>query len=965
MKWMGAGATLIGAGLPACRRMEKYLVPYNEGPEWSVPGVETAYATCLTMGGRAQPVLAACYEGRPVKLTPSLQYPEGPGLTATAQASILDLYDPGRSKHILFNGKPASGDEFRGAFSSWSRNLRDGGSIGFLLPPTDSPLLHSMLEEVTKKNPGVRLYRYSPVPRPGSGMQAGLPETTRFRVRFTRAKRILAVDCDFLHENPYGNTRDFIATRSPEGFHYKEENRNRTRLYAVEGRVSLTGAHADHRLPISPARLAVFLEGLLHYLSGEKTSISPSEYPQQTNRSLTEKELVWLRHCADDLSSHPRESVILLGDGHPELSGIVWKLNFLLGSIGTCIQLLKAPAAPPQGTLENFIRDIRKKKVEIAFLLDAENPVLNSEHGIELLKALRGTESIHLGMYEDETSNACRWHLPAAHFLESWGVERDCRGRFCYRQPVILPLYGGISPEEVLSGLLSSRGHLTTADNSPAHLSPVYHRARKCFERAVNPENKTAAWTQALQRGYSEETAYTPLSPQEETALTTAMAQTSAAPHRDGGSVLKDGLLELQFCPDYSIGDGRWKRNAWMQECPDPVTGVSWAASAQVSPATFRRLGGTDCEPMLCTLASSGGRLEAILCPIPGVAENLIVLPLGYGGMNHVAEGQENSGGYAFRSQVKKASGFGISPEQIALHPLPERKEAIQSPVVQSSPLTLPPEPDRVPFTPPGADAVYQWKMAIDTSRCIGCNACMIACRAENNIPVVGRDQMAKGRALDWIRIDRYFTERGALTAIPVACQQCGKAPCESVCPVNATVHTTEGLNAMVYARCWGTRYCAASCPYKARRFNFFDYAKASEQATRLQRNPNVTVRSRGVMEKCTYCVQMVERAKIRHQARLMKKHPGQPSTSIHVTEKDLLLPDGAAQTACQLACPMGAITFGNVLDPAAAVFRAKSLPRHRDLLPTQGTAPGTGYLVPAGNPNPVMEGLNPLPGDL
>lgn len=254
--------------------------------------------------------------------------------------------------------------------------------------------------------------------------------------------------------------------------------------------------------------------------------------------------------------------------------------------------------------------------------------------------------------------------------------------------------------------------------------------------------------------------------------------------------------------------------------------------------------------------------------------------------------------------------------------------------------------------------------MAIDTSRCIGCNACMIACRAENNIPVVGRDQMARGRALDWIRIDRYFTEEGTLTAIPVACQQCGSAPCESVCPVNATVHTTEGLNAMVYARCWGTRYCATNCPYKARRFNFFDYAKASERATRLQRNPNVTVRSRGVMEKCTYCVQMVERAKIRHKARLMKEHPGQPSTSIHVTAQDMRLPDGAAQTACQLACPMGAITFGNALDPAAAVFRAKSLPRHQDLLSRLGTSPGTGYLIPAENPNPAMEKLHALPGN-
>lgn len=990
MKWMGAGAALAGIGLPACRRVEKYLVPYNEGPEWSVPGVETAYATCLSMGGKAQPVMAACYEGRPVKLLPSLQYPEGPGLAATAQASILDLYDPNRSRHILFNGKRASEDEFRGAFSSWSRNLRDGGAIGILLPPTDSPLMQSMLEEIARKNPRVRVYTHSPVPMPGSAMQAALPDGIRFRVRFSRARRILALDCDFLHKNPYGNTRDFLAARSPEGLNYKGENRHRTRLYAVEGRISLTGAHADHRLPMTPAHLESFLEEL-HFHIRQKLTPPPVLRESRTPAyPLADREREWLRHCADDLCSHPGESLVLLGESHPELSPLVWQINRLLKAVGPCIQLLDALAPPRSGTLEDFIRDIERKEVDIAFLLDAGNPVLESGQGAALAEALHQTESIHLGMYEDETSRACRWRLPMAHPLESWGVERDGRGRFCYRQPVILPLYGGISAEEILSGLLSTRGQLITADNSPAHLSPVYHRARKCFERAVNPENKTAAWTRALQRGYSEETAYAPLAPQEEArsghALEKALANTSV-PHPP----LKKDLLELQFFPDYSVGDGRWKRNAWMQECPDPVTGVSWAASAQVSPATFRKLGGDGATPSRCTLGTPSGGMEVILCPLPGVADDLLVLPLGYGGMNPVADGQEHSNGYALRKQTEqyvtivefveeagaasstrdeksslpplsirekgeKRYTHGIAPSRVALHPLPERTEAIQSPVVQPSPFAAPHLAETSSAaTSPGADAVYQWKMAIDTSRCIGCNACMVACRAENNIPVVGRDQMAKSRTLDWIRIDRYFTEEGVMTAIPVACQQCGKAPCESVCPVNATVHTTEGLNAMVYARCWGTRYCATNCPYKARRFNFFDYAKASEQATRLQRNPNVTVRSRGVMEKCTYCVQLVERAKIRHKSRLMKEHPEKPSISIHITDKGLLLPDGAAQTACQLACPMGAITFGNVLDRSSAVFRAKSLPRHMNLLPSLGTEPGTGYLAPARNPNPRM----------
>lgn len=955
MKWMGAGAALMGIGLPACRRIEKYLVPYHQSPEWTIPGVETAYATCQTANGITHPLLAACYEGRPVKLISSRQYPGGPGLSATTQASILELYDPGRSKHILFHGNPVSADEFRGAFSSWSSNLRNSGKIGILLPTTNSPLIQNMTEEMIRKNPDISIYQYSPVPVIGSGMQAALPKDIRFRVRFPRAKRILALDCDFLHTNPYGNTEDFIAARSPEGLRYQGGAINRARLYAVEGRISLTGAHADHRLSLLPSRLSFFLKELLRYISAKKNASTASTPSPQPNNPLTEKELVWLHHCADDLLAHPGESIILLGDNHPELSVIVWQLNSILGSIGSSIQLLQARSSQTLGNLTDFIRDTRNGKIEIVFLLNAGNPVLDSEYGAELKKALNEMESIHLGMYEDETSRACRWHLPSTHFLESWGVEQDNRGRFCYRQPVILPLYGGISTEEILSGLLSSKGKLITADNSPNHLSPIYHRARKCFERSVNPENKTSAWTQALQRGYSEETAYPALSPQQEGDISHALAQPAVTPSDNRPQTTGEELLELQFYPDYSIGDGSWKRNAWMQECPDPITGVSWAASAQIAPTTLRRLGGTENAPMRCTLSAPYARMEVILCPIPGVAENLIILPLGYGGINPIAEDQSQSAGYRFRNGLSTQTRRHLAATQITLAPLERQHEAIQSPLIHPDPLSHSKAPTTTPFTPPQSDTVYQWKMAIDTDRCIGCNACLIACRAENNIPIVGRTQMAKGRALDWIRIDKYFTEDGTLTAIPIACQQCGKAPCESVCPVNATVHTSEGLNAMVYARCWGTRYCAANCPYKARRFNFFDYAKASEQATRLQRNPNVTVRSRGVMEKCTYCVQMVERAKIQHRSRLMKKHPGEPSVSIHVTEKDLFLPDGAAQTACQLVCPMGAITFGNIKNTDSIISRTKSLSRHRDLLAGQGTAPSTGYLIPVRNPNPAM----------
>ncbi len=932
MKWMGAGAALMGLSLPACRRVEKYIVPYNEGPEWSVPGVETTYATCLNINGIVYPVLAACYEGRPVKLMPSLQYPEESGLTAQAQASILDLYDPNRSRHILFNGQRVAEDEFKGAFSSWARNLKDGESIGILLPPTDSPLMREMLEEIRRKTPHARLYTRSSLPRPGSAMQSGLKDGCGFRVRFARAKRILALDCDFLHENPYGCTKDFVKSRAPEGLNYKDDHKDRARLYAVESRLSLTGAHADHRLSLPPLRLRNFIIELYHAL--RKEGGNPN--------ALTPHERHWLSVCVKDLASHPTESLVLLGDGHPEEAGLaplVWAINEQLKAIGSTLLLQKEDAPLPHSGIKEFVTDLEQGKISIAFLLNAGNPVAESTLADRLKKALAQTESIHLGMYRDATANACRWHLPAAHALESWGIERDRRGRFCFRQPVILPLYGGISAEEVLSGLISTKGQLITADTAPNRLSPVYHRARKCFERAVNPEDKTATWNSALRLGYSDETAYDSL-PAHEYAISPVQSDDlTIIP------TLPPLGIEVQISPDYAVGDGEFIRNAWLRECPDPITGVSWAAGAQISPQTFRQLGGADNTPAYCTLSTPCGQMSVILCPIPGVAEHLIILPAGYGGVNILAN-----------NRIEGASRYALAPAQISLSPIPERTEAIQTPILTATPFNAAQnQPSKATPAPVKSAAPYQWKMAIDTDRCIGCNACLIACRAENNIPVLGKEQMARGRALDWIRIDRYFTANGGITALPVACQQCGQAPCESVCPVNATVHTAEGLNAMVYARCWGTRYCAANCPYKARRFNFFDYAKASEEHTRLQRNPNVTVRSRGVMEKCSYCVQMVERAKIRHKTELMKAHPGTPSTQLNLTEQALLLPDGAVQTACQMACPMDAITFGNAQDENALVTRAKSLPRHTTLLAHLNTQPATGYLTPVKNLNPEM----------
>ncbi len=627
MKWMGAGAALMGLTLPACRRVEKYLVPYNEGPEWSVPGVETAYATCININGITYPVLAACYEGRPVKLIPSLQYPDESGLNAAVQASILNLYDPERSHHVLFNGQRVSEDEFKGAFSSWARHLKDGAPIGILLPPTDSPLIRSMLEEIRRKNRNVRLYAWSALPRPGSAMQQSSGEGTGLRVRFTRAKRILAIDCDFLHENPFGCTRDFIKARSPEGINYRDEPKRRTRLYAVEGRLSLTGAHADHRLAAAPSRIGALVTQLYTLIAPEQKT-APIEKSALLRDAIKPEELQWLTACAKDLMAHPTESLVLIGDQYPELAPMVRAVNEHLKAYGSCIQLQQEEMPLPHAGLEEFMADLEQKKISVAFMLNAGNPIAQSPAADRLKKALSQAESIHLGMYPDETAAACRWHLPAAHALESWGIERDRRGRFCYRQPVILPLYGGISAEEVLSGLISTRGQLITADNAPNHLSPVYHRARKCYERAVNPEDKTAAWNRALRQGYSDETAYAP--------VTTPPAGIGGKMLNHGNLHAKpaQGRIELQFTHDNTAPDATFRRNAWMQECPDPITGVSWAASAQISPQSFRRLGGSDHTPAYATFTTKRGSVRLILCPIPGVADELIILSAIRGGIN-------------------------------------------------------------------------------------------------------------------------------------------------------------------------------------------------------------------------------------------------------------------------------------------------------------------------------------------
>lgn len=911
---------LMGIGAPACQRLEKFIVPYNEAPEWTLPGLETNYATCLSYNGYAIPVLASCYDGRPVKLIPSPIYPDSSGLHPSIQGAVLDLYDPHRSKKATFYGKQVSNTELEGAFSAWAKAIKSTSRAGILLPPGHSPLVQSLIEQLLQKNPQLRLYTTT----------LTAPACISTRYRFNKIKRAVAIDFDFLNHPGIGKTGDFAHIHSPEGKDYKSPQSSMARLYCIESQVSITGAHADHRLPIRPSQIRDVVHTLHRHI------ISHSQAP--LSHTLSEYEKQWLQVCARDLLKHPGEAALIYPE-QGEYASLINEINEALAAHHSCVQQYDIPTSYKTYGLSSLVADI--SNLDFLFLFDDSNLVLNSPLGNLLAKKLPHIESIHWGRYNDETARLCRWHLPATHPLESWGIERDRRGYWCFRQPVILPNNREVSAEEILSGLLSNKGKLLATHNSAKNVSPIYYRARKLFLRTLNPENKSESWAQSLRDGYSARLSYN--------LITHSHPNTTfSTPYQKPTKG-----FEILITHDSRIKLAHQNRNAWLQECPDPITGISWEAIAQISPHDFQKLGGIGSRPMHMTLNLPSGLSHWVLCPVTGVAANTIIFLLGFGGDTPCASYQQS----ASAAHLFDENGYlyHIYPTDITLRPIDDTGLAKTKDIREPLPL----HPFNTP--PPGpisSNSDYRWQMTIDTTRCIGCNACIVACRAENNIPIVGREQMAKGRSLDWIRIDRYFDQSGQMTPLPVSCQQCENAPCESVCPVNATVHTDDGLNAMVYARCWGSRYCANNCPYKARKFNFYDYAKASHTQTNAQNNPNVTIRSRGVMEKCTYCVQKIERAKAIHKSSVMKAHASDESYKINLSASELILPEGAVHSACQLACPMDAISFGNGLDTKSTVYSTRQSKRFATLLPEFGTIPATGYLTRVKNPNPEIPSL-------
>ena len=1025
LKLMGASTALAGFGMAACRRPESYILPYANAPEWVIPGKATYYASSFPRPEGATPLVVTTFEGRPTKLGPNTLHPDNSGTDAFAQASILDLYNPARSKQVLRDGQPSSRADFEKALAEIAKNK--SAKVGIVFGRDDSPTRARLAKEF---NENTKFYAYEALE--GEKVKA-IDGGQKIVVDFAKADRIVSLDCDFTSLDPVGPVTPFFSRRKPEGASYdkKASADSMNRLYVVESAYSMTGGMADHRLRVKPSQLLIVAAEIARQVGAGV--FGDVEAPDADTKK-------WVTTMVEDMKSNP--SAVVAGSRAPEaVHLLVAAINAKLGNLGEGkpVKVVRTDAGALAG-IEELVADLNGNKIDTLILFTPSNPVYDAPSDLAFREALaKAKTSIHFGLRTDATARACNWHVPASHYLESWADARTATGVYTVVQPMIFPLYSECASEiEVLTALLSEDGMLMTGEGEVGAPSPAYIAVRKTFE-GIAGEGE-AAWKKLLHDGFLAGSKY---DVGEINFAGRVDAAIKAAP--------KGGELELIFATDASVYDGRWIDNGWLQEAPDPISKISWDNVALIAPKTAKELGLYDeIVPLQTDTAAvppdhegehRTGKLisikvgeQTLEVPVQigfGQAENTVIVSLGYGqGFNaddelgrpttdeaNVSLVGVNSGFNAYPLRTTAASYFAVLAEAPAKtgvkysiaatqehHSMYGRalareistmtdeeshkdfdaqlanvkKQGIDSHMPPNVSLYKQEDRNGQPLI---SDKIHQWAMAIDLSSCMGCNACLVACQAENNIPIVGKEQLAKGREMHWIRMDRYFAsvngdqDNPEMIPQPVACVQCESAPCETVCPVNATVHTEDGLNAMAYNRCIGTRYCANNCPYKARRFNFFDYNKRNPlvahnlykgpigekqvgTAAHLQRNPNVTVRMRGVMEKCTYCVQRLKDAKIR-QKRGQKQDAlaSGDSTLNTVNVHTLRIPVDSVKVACQEACPADAITFGNKLDETKSrMMRAKGVERNYDLLQYIGTVPRTSYLARVKNPNPAMD---------
>ncbi|TSA35183.1 MAG: 4Fe-4S dicluster domain-containing protein [Verrucomicrobiaceae bacterium] len=985
LKLMGASMALAGVGLTGCRRPEAHLVPFTKGVEWTIPGKFLYYATSMPCRMGALPLIATTSDGRPIKLEGNPLHPFSTGGTdGFAQAAILDLYDPHRSKIITENGRATDA----AAFDSFLKEVsqRGGRGVAFLVEKKNSPTRDRLRVELEQNFPGLIWAEYEPLgdSETEAANDAAFGKGIRLLPKFDRTDVILALDSDFLNpiETGPGYATGFSARRNPD-----QKGAPMNRLYVVENHYTLTGGMADHRLRCKASEIEAFAIQLARVIvaktgDGNLASILGA-FPDQAAH-LDE---AWVTECANDLLANPGRSLVLSGPQTPApVQILVHAINAALGNLGTTLLGL-ASDAPATAGIDGLAKAISAGAVKTLFIFGG-NPAYNAPANLDFPALLKKIpDVVRLGLFEDETSKLSRWHVPAAHFLETWGDAFAFDGTLTTIQPMILPLWGGLSELDILSKLLVG----ATVEGPEL--------VRATFEKLA-PQNLVSEagnmdllWNSSLRIGFL------PGSGFPQAALDLAVSSASALAAR--AKPAKDGL-ELVFLQSSSVDDGRYANNSWLLETPDFVTKLTWDNAVLVSPATAKKLGikannfgkfeeiaeklgnEIDYDLVADIVEISDGKttVEAAAIVAPGHADDSLSIALGYGRkgvsalMDHVgfdAYPLRSSASPRFTQGVTlKVTGKTYPMAQTQEHRSMEGRDLVREGTIerykenpafaQTMGMDGHIPPNISLYTHPSLTSKEQWGMTVDLNTCTGCNACVVACQAENNVPVVGKEQVRKNRDMAWIRIDRYFAGNEAgdpeMLAQTIMCQHCENAPCETVCPVNATVHSEDGLNLMAYNRCIGTRYCANNCPWKVRRFNYFDYnqrpldqlywgplaKKGMADSLKMAKNPNVTVRMRGVMEKCTFCIQRIEEAKI---GRLVEAGPTAKSDT----------PVSTFKVACQQACPNDSIVFGDIADPESRVARLRKSERGYTMFKYINSAPRVTYLTRIRNPNPKMPG--------
>jgi molybdopterin-containing oxidoreductase family iron-sulfur binding subunit len=981
MQLLGASAALAGAsGCDILRRPEKKIVPYAKRPEEILPGIPNHYATAFPRGGYATGVVVKSSEGRPIKVEGNPDHSASGGATSVhAQASILGLYDPDRARTYRRKDGETWKDETAETFSAWAKthfasaNMAQGEGLRVLAAASGSPSMQRVRTALLQRFPKAQWVAWEAVNRDEAfaGAVTAFGRALDVSLRLASADRVLALDSDFssTEDDAVRNLRAFASRR-----HVNADAKTTNRLYVVEPHHTPTSTLADHRLRLQAGQVGPFLAAVAGALIADGLEVPGLGAPGRKRLADAAKRTYakdWHRAVAKDLLAHRGRSAIVVGQRQPAwVHALAHGLNAALGNLGKTVVTVPPVdelATAQTGGLAALVADMRAKKVKTLVVL-SQNPVYDAPVDLGFTEALASVGTVvRLGLFEDETSERADWHVPEAHWLASWGDGRGLDGAVALQQPLIAPLYGGVSALEMvarLAGLPEDSGHDLVRATWKG-LAPANARSGEAF----------TAWTRkALHMGVVDGTAYA-------AAPARANWDRIAAAMGDAGTEAPaaSDAMELAFTACAKTFDGRYDNNAWIQELPDPVTKLTWDNAVLISPETAKAKGVKSGDTV--SLTADGRTLEAAAWVMAGHADGALTLALGYG---RTRSGKTGTGrgfnAYKLRTSVSMGFVRGVTLTKLggtyAFACVQDHHDSSVNrgsgdmhdrPIVREVPLAklftdgfdpakdMTPKEGLVPDDPETGKPMrslwkefdyskgQQWGMAIDVNACNGCNACVIACQSENNVPVVGKQDVIFGREMHWLRIDRYFVgdvNETAMVHQPMPCQQCQMAPCEQVCPVAATVHTPDGLNDMTYNRCIGTRYCANNCPFKVRRFNYFNYTKRmfASDPLPMANNPDVTVRFRGVMEKCTYCVARVRRAQ--YDA----KNAGKDRVE-----------DGMVTSACAQACPADAIVFGDVNDPETKVSKLKSWRRNYELFPELNLQARTSYLARVRNPNPEL----------